>query len=472
MTTAAVVGSGPNGLAAAITLATAGLRVTVLEAASTPGGGTRSGEATVPGVLHDECSGFHPLAVDNAFTRAFDLSRHGLRWAWPEVQYAHPLDGGRGAAVWRSVEETAAALGEDGAAYRRTFGPLDARFDAIAEEFLQPVAHVPRHPVALARFGLGAALPATALARRWRGEPARALWAGVAAHAFRPLGTVASSAIGLALGTAAHHHGWPVALGGSRSIARAMLALLAELGGRVETGVRVTSVAQCEADVVLLDTSPADAVRILGDRLPPRVRRSYLRYRHGPGAFQVAFAVRGGVPWTYEPARLAGTVHIGGSLAEIADAERAVWRGRAVERPFVLVGQQHLADPGRSAGDVHPVDVYAHVPAGYDGDATEAITAQVERFAPGFRDRVVARSVRTTRAIAGHNPNFVGGDITTGANTARQLLFRPRAVADPYATGVPGVYLCSAATPPGAGTHGLCGHHAARSALADLARRR
>ncbi|GAA2090743.1 NAD(P)/FAD-dependent oxidoreductase [Aeromicrobium tamlense] len=466
MTTAVVVGSGPNGLAAALTLAAAGVEVEVLEAADEIGGGTRSGHYTVDGVLHDECSGFHPLAVDTAFSRAFDLAAEGLAWRWPEVQYAHPLDGGSGAAVWRDVDRTAQALGESGAAYRRLFGPLSDRFDKIATEFLQPIVHVPRHPIALAGFGVASLLPATWLGRMLRSPESAALFAGVAAHAFRPLGSPLSSAIGVALGTAAHRYGWPVAEGGTAAISRAMEQLLAEHGGKVTTGVRVTGRDQlAHADIVMLDTTPGAAADILGDALPPRVARAYRRYRYGPGAFQVALAVEGGIPWTHEPTRAAGTVHLGGSMAQIATAEREVWRGRMPERPFVLLGQQSQADPGRRAGDVHPIDAYAHVPSGYDGDATEAILAQIERFAPGVRERVVGMSVRSTEQITRDNANYVGGDIVTGANTPRQLIFRPRVALDPYATGVPGTWLCSAATPPGAGAHGMCGHLAARRAL-------
>lgn len=468
MPRAVVVGSGPNGLAGALTLARAGLEVTVLEAAGEAGGGTRSTEATLPGLLHDECSGFHPLALDTAFSRSVDLGSAGLEWAWPEAEFSHPLDGGRGAVVRRSVAETAAGLGADGRSWERLFGPLTERFDKIATEFLQPVLHVPRHPIALARFGLWSGMPATMLARRWSSDEARGLWAGVAAHAFRPLGSLASSAIGVALGTAAHRYGWPVAIGGSRSISRAMIALIEEHGGKVETGVRVTSLDECEADVVLLDTSPAAAAAIAGERMPGRVRRAYGRYRHGPGAFQVALAVEGGIPWSHEPSRVAGTVHLGGTLEEIAAAERAVARGEMPERPFVLLGQQYLADPGRSAGGVHPVDAYAHVPAGYDGDATEAILGQIERFAPGFRERLLKVTTRSTAGIAAANANYVGGDIVTGANTPLQLVFRPRPALNPYATGIRGVYLCSAATPPGAGAHGMCGHLAAQSALGRL----
>lgn len=471
MTRGVVVGSGPNGLAAALVLAAEGVDVTVLEASATPGGGTRSVEATVPGLLHDECSGFHPLALDTAFSRTFDLREFGLSWAWPEVQYAHPLSGSRGAAAWRSVELTADRLGKDGSSYRRMFEPLSDHFGDIAQEFLQPMLHLPRHPLAMARFGAYSGMPASLLARRYDTEEARALLAGVAAHAFRPLTSLMSSAIGVALGTAAHRYGWPVAVGGTRAISDAMLAQLSKLGGRMETGVTVTSYEQLgDPDIVLLDTSPRAAADILGSRLPGRISRAYRRYQHGPGAFQVAFAVEGGVPWAYSGARRAGTVHVGGSFEEIASAEKAVWAGRMPERPFVLVGQQSVADPSRASGNLHPVDAYAHVPAGWTGDATEAITAQIERYAPGFRERVVATTVRSTSAIASSNANYVAGDIVTGANTPRQLLFRPRVALDPYATGVPGVYLCSAATPPGAGAHGMCGWHAARSALKNLGR--
>ncbi|RCW41018.1 phytoene dehydrogenase-like protein [Halopolyspora algeriensis] len=469
MTDAVVVGSGPNGLAAAVVLASEGVRVRVLEAADTIGGGTRSSELTLPGLLHDECSGFHPLAVDTPFSRQYDLQAHGLRWLWPDVQYTHPLDNGRGGAVYRSVEETAAEIGADGAAWRSVFGALTERFGGITEDFLRPMLHVPAHPLLLARFGAYAAMPATLLGRRWSSPEARALFGGVAAHALRPFGSPMSSAIGVALGTAAHACGWPVAQGGSQAIATTMASLIEKSGGSVETGVRVESLAELGApDLVLLDTSPADAVRITGDRMPRKTARAYRRYRHGPGAFKVDYAVEGGVPWAHEPSRRAGTVHVCGSFAETAAVERQVNQGVMPDRPFVLVGQQSVADPSRSAGNLHPVYTYAHVPSGYTGDATEAITAQIERFAPGFRDTVRATHVRSTTDMSVHNPNYVGGDIVSGANSAWQLVSRPRVALDPYATGIPGVYLCSAATPPGAGAHGMCGFHAARSALEYL----
>ncbi len=469
MTRAVVVGSGPNGLAAALTLARAGLDVQVLEAADTPGGGTRSAELTLPGLIHDECSGFHPLALDTGFSREFDLTSYGLTWRWPAVQFAHPLDGGRGGASLRSVDETALLLGSDGARWRRVFGPLAKRFDRITEDFLRPMVRVPSHPFALAAFGAWSALPASVLARIWSTPEARALFGGAAAHAMHPLSRPMSAAIGVALATSAHAYGWPVAEGGSGAISRAMVAALESYGGKVSTGVRVASLAELgKPDVVMLDVAPSAAVRIAGRAMPARIRRALGRYRHGPGAFKVDFAVEGEVPWRHEESRAAGTVHVIGSYDEIAAAERLVARGNMPERPFVLVGQQYLADPPRSSGHARPLYAYAHVPAGYTGDATALIEAQIERFAPGFRDRVLARHVRTTSQLASYNANYLGGDIITGANTARQLVFRPRVALNPYATGIPGVYLCSAATPPGAGAHGMCGYNAAQSALTHL----
>ena len=472
MARAVVVGSGPNGLAAAVTLAAAGLEVVVLEAAGSIGGGLRSGEATLPGLMHDECSGFHPFATESVFAKAFDLRDEGLEWAWPEVQFAHPLDQGRGGHVLRSVADTAAGLGPDRRAYERMYGGLTRHFDTASLEFLQPLAHVPRHPFGLARMGRTAPLTAVAVARRFDTDAARGLWAGVAAHAFRPLESPFSAAAGLALAAAAHRFGWPVAVGGSQSIAAAMVRVLERHGGEVRTGVRVTSTEELTgdlgADLVLLDTSPPAAARILGDRLSERTRRGYEQWTFGPGAFQVALAVEGGLPWEYEPARRSGVVHLGGTFEEIATAERAANAGTMPERPFVLVGQQYLADPSRSDGDLHPVDAYAHVPNGYTGDAVEAVLRQVERFAPGARDRIRKVTHRSTTMIAQDNENFVGGDIATGEKSPVQLLVGPRKATNPYRTGVEGAYLCSAALPPGPGAHGIVGHLAALTALDDL----
>ncbi len=472
MTSAVVVGSGPNGLAAAATLAIGGLDVTVLEAAPTIGGGTRTTELTIPGLLHDECSGFHPLGVDTPLSRHVDLGARGLRWCWPEVQYTSPLDeNGRGGTAVRSCRSTAAGLGDDEASWSRLFGRLDTGFADITEDFLRPLLRMPRHPFKLAQFGVPAALPTRWIARSFDTPEARTLWAGVAAHAFRPFGAAFSSAIGVALATAAHTYGWPVAEGGSRAISDALAAEVRDRGGKIEVGITVTSLDQIgPADVVMLDTSPAAALTILGDRVPARVARAYRRFRYGPGAFKVDFAVHEGVPWLHEPSRRAGTVHVGGSYEEVASAEAAINDGRMPERPFVLVGQQYLTDPQRSEGRLHPVYSYAHVPAGYTGDATGAIITQIERFAPGFSDRVEATHVRTTTELSRYNANYVGGDIVSGSNDLRQLLFRPRLAIDPYATGVDGIYLCSAATPPGAGAHGMCGFNAARAALTAMGR--
>jgi phytoene dehydrogenase-like protein len=466
MTTAVVVGSGPNGLAAALTLAGEGIEVTVLEAADTLGGGTRSSELTLPGLIHDECSAAHPLAIDTPFSRRFDLEAHGLTWRWPEIQYSHPLEGGGGAAAWRSVEETAAGLGYDGGSWRSLFGPLAERFDDITGDFMRPVLRVPDHPLLMARFGLYSGLPAALLAHRWTSPEAQALFAGVAAHALRPFSAPMSSAIGVALGTAAHKYGWPVAEGGSASISGALISLLEEHGAKFETGVHVTSLDELgSADIVMLDVAPAAAARIAGDRMPRRIARALTKYRHGPGVFKVEFAVQDGVPWQHEESRRAGTVHLGGTYDEIAASERMTCQGQMPDNPYVLVCQQYLADPTRSAGDVHPLYAYAHVPAGYTGDATEQIIGQIERFAPGFRDRILGKHVRDVAAMEAHNANYVGGDVVTGSNDPLQLIFRPRAALDPYTTGVEGVYLCSAATPPGAGAHGMCGFNAANSAL-------
>ncbi|WP_406064325.1 NAD(P)/FAD-dependent oxidoreductase [Streptomyces sp. NBC_01077] len=472
MTSAVVVGAGPNGLAAAALLAREGLEVTVFEAAEEVGGGTRSHEAVLPGLLHDHCSAIHPMAVTSPALRSLGLERYGLRWRQPEIDCVHPLDDGTAGVLLRSVAETAAGLGADGGRYRALVEPSVRRWDALAEDVMGPLLRIPAHPLLLARFGLPTVLSATALARLFRTPQARALWAGVAAHSFRPLSDPFGSAIGLGIIVAGHTAGWAVAEGGSQSIARGMAAVLAEHGGTIHTGVRITDRRQLPpADVTLLDLDPGQVADLYGDRLPPRVSAAYRRFRRGPGAFKVDLAVEGGVPWTDQRARRAGTVHLGGPLAEVAFTEKEVTQGRMPARPFVLVGQQYLADPSRSVGDVHPVYTYAHVPYGYDGDATEAILRQLERFAPGVRERVVGRDVTRPADFAATNPNFTGGDILTGAKSVPQLLLGARPALDPYSTGLPGVFLCSAATPPGPGAHGMCGAGAAASALRHLGTR-
>jgi phytoene dehydrogenase-like protein len=470
MSEAIVVGSGPNGLACAATLASAGVAVTVLEAEETIGGGTRSAELTLPGLIHDVCSAGHPMAIGSPALAALEIERRGFEWALPEVDVSHPLDGGEGAAIVRSIEETAAGLGADGGAWRRVFGASSKHFDALREDIMQPVLRVPRHPLRLTSFGLRSLAPATALARSFRAPQTRALFGGVAAHAFAPLNRPFSSAVAMAMISAGHRYGWPVARGGSQSIADVLAAIVLEHGGRIETGRPVRSLDELPAaDAIVLDLAPTGVVELAGGRLPGGVARAYRRYRHGPAAFKLDLAVEGGVPWTHADSRRAGTVHAVGSFEETVLAEREVNRGRMPASPFVLVCQQYLADPSRSQGDLHPVWAYAHVPSGYEGDATEPLLDQIERFAPGFRERIVAQTATTPAQMTEHNANYVGGDVITGANSPWQLLFRPRFARNPYETGIPGVYICSAATPPGAGAHGMGGYNAAQSALARIA---
>ncbi len=469
MSTAIVVGSGPNGLCAAATLARAGVEVTVLEADAAIGGGARSSELLRPGLISDHCSAFHPLAAHSPGLGALGLEQHGLEWLHPEVDLAHPFDGGSAAAMLRSLDATAAGLGDAGRRWRAVFaGPADHFAELNRDDLVGPVLHLPSHPLLLTKFGLRAMTPATTLARRLGSSAAAALFGGVAAHSFSPLTRPFSAAVGMALTCACHAYGWPVAKGGSGAITGALATVVGAHGGRIETGARVRSIDELgQADAFVFDLAPRDVAAIAGERLPARVARALRRYRHGPGAFKLDLAVEGGVPWTAEPCRRAGTVHAAGSLEEIAAGEAEVNRGRMPQRPFVLVGQQYLADPSRSDGDVHPVWAYAHVPSGYGGDAGEAMIAQIERFAPGLRERIVETVSRSAPEFEAANPNYVGGNIITGANDVRQLIARPRLALDPYHCGN-GIYICSAATPPGPGAHGMGGANAAASVLRRL----
>ena len=471
MTDAVVVGSGPNGLAAAITLALAGRSVRVLEGAATIGGGTRTEELTLPGYLHDVCSGIHPLAVASPFLRSLPLAGHGLLLLHPELPLAHPLDGGRAVALHRSLDLTSRGLGADGAAYRRLMAPLVASWQPLLADVLGP-PRLPRHPLLTGRFALNAVRPVDRLARaRFRGEAARALLAGCGAHSMLPLSAAGSSAFALGLGLLGHAAGWPVAAGGSRAITDAMASLLRSLGGEIETGRPVASLADAgPARAVLLDVGPGALAAIAGDRLPARYRRALARFRHGPGAFKIDYALSEPVPWAAEEARRAGTVHVGGTLSEIAAAEAEVAAGRHPDRPFVLVGQQSLADPGRAPAGRHTLWAYCHVPSGSDRDMTAAVEGQIERFAPGFRDVVLARRATGPAALEARNPNMVGGDINGGAADLVQMLARPMARRVPYATPDERLFLCSASTPPGGGVHGMCGWHAARAALRGVLR--
>jgi phytoene dehydrogenase-like protein len=466
---AIVVGSGPNGLAAAVTLARAGLTVTVIEGAGTPGGGCRTEELTLPGFHHDVCAAVHPLAASSPFFLHTDLEGRGVRLRTPKVALAHPLDGGRAAAVTGSVAETARGLGRDGRAYRRLLGPLARDADLIMPTVLAPLRSVPRHPVAMARFGLNGLLPASVLARRFRTEEARALLAGVAAHAMLPLSSPVTGAFGLLLTTAAHSVGWPVVEGGSARIIDALVAELSSLGGRVETGHWVRSLDELPpARAVLLDVTARQLATIAGDRLPARYRRALESFRYGPGVCKVDWALSGPVPWQAPACREAGTVHVGGTLAEVAHSESEVSAGRLPGRPYCLVAQPGVVDPSRAPAGSATLWAYCHVPQGCDVDASGLIAAQIERFAPGFRDLILGKTVRTAADMERHNPNYVGGDINSGAGTLLQTVFRPTPRWNPYRTPIPGVYLCSSSTPPGGGVHGMCGDGAARTALADL----
>ncbi len=461
-----VVGSGPNGLSAAVELARSGARVLVLEGASTVGGGCRTEELTLPGFHHDVCAAFHPLGISSPFFRALPLEDHGLRWLHPEVCVSHPLPAGRAATMMRSLEDTISGLGVDGDAYRRLIQPLVSDADAVLAEALGPIIHRPRSLTALVRLGLAGLPSATRTAARFGTQEGRALLAGTAAHSFGLLSSPFTAAVAVMLLLAGHHRGWPVAEGGSAAITDALVSYLESLGGTVQTGVWVRDLDDVPpATAVLFDVAPSHLAAICGDRLPAGYRTRLFRWRHGPGAFKLDVALDGPVPWTDAASRRAGTVHVGGTFQEVAAAEADVVRGVHPERPFVLVGQQSVQDPTRAPVGRHTVWAYTHVPAGSTVDMTERIEAQIERFAPGFRDRILARATMNPRRLESHNPNYIGGDVAGGAFDMRQLVARPVPALDPYATPLPGVYLCSASTPPGAGVHGMCGYQAARSVL-------
>lgn len=471
---AVVIGAGPNGLAAAVTLARAGRSVRVIEAAATVGGGTRTAELTLPGFRHDVCSAVHPLALSSAFFRDLPLDRYGLRWIEPPLPLAHPLDDGTAVVLERSVDATAAGLGRDAGAYRRLMGPLVRRWAAVTEDLLGPPPLPPRHPLALIGFGVEALLPASLLARLWfRGERARALFAGMAAHSILPLERPGSAAFGLILGMAGHAVGWPVAQGGSQAIADALAAYLRDLGGEIVTGRPVASLADLPpAGAFLFDVSPVNLLRIAGDRLPAAYQRRLARYRHGPAAFKLDWALDGPIPWAAAACGRAGTVHLGGTLAEIAASERAGWQGQHPQQPYIILTQPSLFDPTRAPAAKHTAWAYCHVPnlhvaqnAVSRHEMVERIEAQVERFAPGFRARILARHVMAPADFEAYNPNYVGGDIIGGAQDLPQFFARPVLSRSPYATPAAGIYLCSASTPPGGGVHGMCGYHAAQAAL-------
>ena len=463
---AVVVGSGPNGFAAAITLARQGHSVLVIEAAATIGGGTRTAALTLPGFVHDVCSAVHPFAVASPFFKTLPLAEHGLELVHPLAPLAHPLDDGTVAVLERSIDETGGSLGIDATAYRRLMEPLAAHAEILFDELLGPL-RIPRHFLAAARFGLRAIQPATMLARRtFAGEQARALLAGLAAHSILPLERWSTAAVALVLGIAGHTVGWPVVRGGSQRLAESLAGYLGSLGGEVVTGWRVESVDELpEARAVLLDITPRQVVRLAGHRLPAGYMRRLGRYRYGMGVFKLDWALNGPIPWRAAACARGGTVHLGGTLEEVAASEAAIGRGEHPERPFVLLSQPSLFDPTRAPAGSHTAWAYCHVPHGSTVDMTARIEGQVERFAPGFRDTIRARHAMAPADFQSYNENYIGGDINGGSQDIRQLFTRPVARLVPYSTPSPGLYLCSSSTPPGGGVHGVCGYHAARAAL-------
>lgn len=466
---AIVVGSGPNGLAAAITLARAGCSVLVYEANATIGGGARSAELTNPGFLHDVCSAVHPLAAGSPFFKTLPLQRFGLEWIQPQIPLAHPLDNGSAACLWKDIVVTAEQLDEDSGAYRRLMKPLARNWENLSIEFLQPMLHVPRHPFVLARFGVPALCPATLLTKfMFKGDRARALFAGIAAHSFLPMEAPASAAFALVLGLAGHAVGWPIPRGGSQQISNALAAYLRELGGKIEVNHRIENLRDLpKSRVILVDVSVWEFLRIAGQQLPSGYRRRLESFRHAPGIFKIDYALSEPIPWKADACRRAGTIHVGGDMDEIAAAEREVSRGKIPERPFVLVAQQSLFDETRAPRGQHTLWAYCHVPFNCATDMSDQIESQIERFAPGFRDCILARHTMAAADLARSNPNLAGGDISGGAANLTQLIARPVLSSTPYRTALPGLYLCSASTPPGGGVHGMCGYHAARVALHD-----
>ena len=462
---AVVVGSGPNGLAAAVRLAQKGHSVLVLESEETIGGGTRTKELLRPGFWHDVCSAAHPLGISSPFLKTLPLHEHGLEWIQPEIPLAHPLDGGEASCLYMDLDKTCESLGVDGDTYRSLVEPALMHWEDFTQDILAPFG-LPSRPLLLAKFGLNALLPATALAKRFEQEETRALFAGIAAHSMLPLDKPLTSAIGLVLATAAHAGGWPVARGGSRAITNALASYLKSLGGEIRTGTKVSSMDQVPPSrAVLFDLAPKNVLKIVGDGFPSGYRDKLVKFRYGAGAFKVDYILSEPVPWTNELCRKAGTVHVGGTFEEIAKAEREMNEGRIPTRPYVLVGQQSLVDTSRVIDGKQTLWTYCHVPNGSNVDMTEAIEAQIERFAPGFRDTIEAKISINAREFEAYNANYVGGDINAGRQDIWQQFSRPVSMFSPYATPAKGVYFCSSSTPPGGGVHGMCGFHAAEAVL-------
>lgn len=465
---AVVVGSGPNGLAAAITLAQAGLSVILFEAKSTLGGGMRSAELTLPGFIHDSCSAIHPLGIASPFFRKLPLAQYGLEWIQPGIPLAHPLDDGTTVVLDHSIDNTSQNLGVDASSYKNLMKPFVTHWDDLASDILAPL-HMPHHPILLARFGLRAMRSARHLVlHEFEGERARALFAGLAAHSIMPLDKMLTSAFGLVLGALGHVAGWPMPRGGSQTIANALAAFFRSLGGEIVTDYHVENLNSLPpVNAILLDVTPRQLLKMVKNGFPISYRRKLEEYRYGPGVFKIDWALRNPIPWKAKECLLAGTVHVGGTLHEILQSEKEVWEGKHPERPFVLVAQQSLFDRTRAPENKHTAWAYCHVPNESTFDMTKQIESQIERFAPGFKDCILARSTRSPLQIEHHNPNCVGGDINGGVQDFYQFLRRPVSFLHPYSTPIRGLYLCSSSTPPGGGVHGMCGYHAARVALKD-----
>ena len=465
---AIVVGSGPNGLAAAITLQQKGLSVLIVEAKNTIGGGLRSAELTIPGFQHDICSAIHPLAVASPFFNSLPLHKHGLTFIQPKIAVAHPLDDGNSAVLINSVEETAGLLGRDKDSYLKLIEPITKQWDELLPELLAPL-HFPKDPVNFVKFGLKALQPATWIANKFESREAKALWAGMAAHSIQPLSNLTTSAIGLVLMTAAHKQGWPIPKGGSQSLANALASYFMSIGGEIKTDFLVTSLDQLPSTkAILFDITPRQLLKIAGHRFSNIYKWQLEKYRYGMGVFKVDWALDGKIPFTSEQARDAGTLHLGNTFAEIAASELATSKGKHPEKPFVLLAQQSIFDDTRSPKGKHVVWGYCHVPNGSTKDMTDVIEKQVERFAPNFKERILARHTFNTVQLEEYNPNYIGGDINGGIIDLGQLFTRPALRYSPYRTSEKGLYLCSSSTPPGGGVHGMCGFHAAQRAWKDI----
>jgi Phytoene dehydrogenase and related proteins len=465
---AIVVGAGPNGLAAAITLQQAGLQVLVLEGQDTIGGGLRSKQLTLPGYVHDVCSAIHPMAAASPFFAKLPLKEHGLEFIYPPVAAAHPFDDGTAAVVHHSLEHTAQLLGEDEQKYTRLLAPIVNMWPDIVDDILGPL-HFPKHPLKMAKFGMHALLPATVIAKRFSSPKTKGLWAGMAAHAIQSLDNATTAAIGLVLMAAAHLRGWPVPKGGSVSIAHALAAYFISLGGKIETGRYVQSLDELPpAKAVLLDVTPRQFLKIAGHKLSGLYKWQLEKYRYGMGVFKIDWALSDRIPFTAAACREAGTVHLGNTIEEIAESEKLSSIGQHPEKPFVLLAQPSVFDDSRAPFGKHTAWAYCHVPHGSTQDMTAAIENQVERFAPGFKDCIVARHSFNTAQMEAYNPNYIGGDINGGVINWRQLYTRPAVRISPYSTPLQGIYICSSSTPPGGGVHGMCGYHAARKALKDV----